>query len=80
MVDLHLAAADSNSVGTRRPHRRGVPAPGWPRPAGGAGQGVMLGVLAQVGYAGLGQVVAGGGVHRGFLGSGLAGGVFRGCS
>ena len=35
---------------------------------GGAGQGVPLGVLVQAGYAGLGQVVADRGVHRGFLG------------
>ena len=35
---------------------------------GGAGQGAPLGVLAQVGYVGLGQVVADGLVHRGLLG------------
>jgi hypothetical protein len=41
-----------------------VPCPCWSGgPAGGAGQGVPLGVTAQVGYAGLGQVVADGGVH-----------------
>jgi hypothetical protein len=52
MVDLHLAAADSNSVGTRRP-RVGHIGAACPRrtgrAAGGAGQGVTLGVLAQVG-------------------------------
>jgi len=37
-----------------------------PARPGGAGQGVLLVVLVQVGYAGLGQVVADGGVHRGF--------------
>jgi len=36
--------------------------------AGGAGQGVSLGVVAQVGCAGLRQVVADGVVHRGLLG------------
>jgi hypothetical protein len=36
------------------------------RPSG-AGQGVLLGVLVQAGHAGLGQVIADGGVHRGFL-------------
>jgi len=35
---------------------------------GGAGQGAPLGVLAQVGYAGMGQLVADGGMHRGLLG------------
>jgi hypothetical protein len=35
--------------------------------AGGAGQGVPLGLVVQVGYAGLSQVVADG-VHRGLLG------------
>jgi len=38
------------------------------RPARGAGEGVTLGLAAQVGYAGLGQVVAAGVVHRGLLG------------
>jgi hypothetical protein len=34
----------------------------------GSGQGVALGVAAQLGYAGLRQVVGHGGVHRGLLG------------
>ena len=37
-------------------------------PAGGAGQGVTLGLVAQAGQMGLGQLIADGGVHDGLLG------------
>jgi hypothetical protein len=46
-----------------------VPALVWLRPAARAGQGVTPSVLAQLGGAGLGQVVADGVLHDGLLGA-----------
>src|SRR5215472_7569181 len=45
--------------------------------AGGAGQGVMLGLVAQAGQMGVGQVIANTWVHRGLLGWALVGVVSR---